>query len=321
MRVLLAGATGVIGVRLIPMLLAQGHDVTGMTRDPEKTVGLDRAGVRPLMCDVFDREQLTAAVRELRPEVVIDELSDRPALLEPGREGRENSGNIRVRTEGTRNLVEAARAGGARRLIVQSYAHVYAPLSGWVKSEGAPLDLRPEAPRERREAVAAYAERERLALETSGIEGVALRYGVWYGPGTAYAPDGVMADLVRRRRYSIVSGGEGRTSFVHIDDAAFATTKTLDGPTGVFNLCDDAPATVSEWLPAYARALGAPAPRRVPPWALNVRSPDLFVYRTTTQRGASNQKAKFLLDFIPCYLDWRRGRQIGPDDAEVPLAA
>ena len=248
-----------------------------------------------------------ALLNDEGPEIVIDELTDLSRQLGPSGSEAEFSANQRMRTEGTRNLVDAARAAGARRIVAQSYAHVYAPVGGWIKTEEDPLNLGPDVPTTRRRNVEAVETLERAVLETPGIEGVALRYGAFYGPGTAYADDGSIAHLVRIRHFPVVGDGHGMTSFVHVDDAAAATVLAVSGPTGVYNIVDDEPAPRSEWVPFYADLLGAPAPHHVPALLIRMLGREHFIYRSTQQRGAANAKAKRDLGFDPCFRTWRRG--------------
>ena len=306
MKIVLAGASGVIGRRLLPLLAAAGHDVVGLSRSPERAASLTRGGGRGAVVDVFDRDRLHDVLAAERPEVVIDELSDLPRELAPSGD-TQFDGNVRIRTVGTRNLVDAARAAGARRIVAQSYAHVYEPGGSLVKGEDEPLDLEPQAPAWRRRNAEAVRALEKTVLATPGIEGVALRYGAFYGPGTAYASDGSIAALVRRRHLPIVGDGAGLTSFVYVDDAAAATLLTLTSRTGVYNICDDDPAPQFEWVPYYASLLGAPAPRRVPAFVVRVLGREAFIYRATQRPGAANAKAKALLGFEPCFRSWRDG--------------
>ena len=201
----------------------------------------------------------------------------------------------------------ATVAAGARRFVAQSYAHVYAPRSGWTKTEDDPLSLGPEVPEGRRRTVASVVDLERIVLETPGVEGVVLRYGAFYGPGTPYAADGWIADVVRRGRYPIIGGGAGRTSFVHVDDAATATVLSLTGPPGVYNICDDRPAREADWVPFYAGMLGAPPPRHVLRVIESAKGREHFAYRATRQRGASNAKAKRQLGWELRFPNWWEG--------------
>jgi 2-alkyl-3-oxoalkanoate reductase len=317
-KILIAGATGVIGRRLVPLLVDQGHEVVGLSRSMEGTGDLEASGARSVQADVLQRAELEQLLLKEEPEIVIHELTSMPRELEPGKTEAQFAANVRVRTEGTRNLVDAARACGTRRVVAQSYAHVYAPFGGWVKMETDELNTRPGTPEGRLRNVEAVIALEDAVLGTPGVEGVALRYGTFYGPGTAYGDDGSIAALVRRRHYPLVGNARGTTSFVHVDDAAMATLLALRGPTGVFNICDDRPAPLSEWLPFYARVIGAPAPRHVPALAVRMLAREHFVYRSTEQRGASNAKAKTELSFAPVFTSWRAGMQ---SEFEERLAA
>ena len=307
MKIFVAGATGVIGRRLVPLLVEDGHDVVGMSRSEERARNLEDYGARGVVADVFDSERLRKLVADEKPEIVIHELTDIPHELEPGHTIEQFAANRRIRIEGTRNLVEAARAAGARRVVAQSFAHVYAPRGSWVKAEWEALDLGPDVPDSRRLNVLALRELERSVLQTPGIEGVALRYGTFYGPGSAFDEGGTINTLVRRRHYPIAGSGAGTTSFVHVDDAAAATVLALSGPTGVFNICDDQPASLKEWLPFYARLVGAPPPRHIPALAERVLRNEHLAFRSTMQRGAYNLKARAQLGFAPARAAWRDG--------------
>jgi 2-alkyl-3-oxoalkanoate reductase len=315
MKIFVAGATGVVGRRLVPLLVEAGHDVVGMSRSLERAQSLGMYRARGVVGDVLDRQHMQELLAAEQPEVIVDELSELPRAIDPAHVEKEFGDNNRIRVEGTRNLVDAARAGGARRIIAQSYAHIYAPHDGWVKSEEDLLNLGPAASPARRLNVRAIRSLEEAVLETPGIEGVVLRYGTLYGPGTSYAADGSIAELVRLRHYPIIANGGGLTSFVHVDDAAAAVLLALTGRGGVYNICDDEPAAVADWLPVYARVLGAPAPRHVPAWTIRVLGREHFLFRSTEQRGASNAKAKAILGFTPCFASWREGfaRELGRD--------
>jgi 2-alkyl-3-oxoalkanoate reductase len=278
-----------------------------MSRDARRAAELRVLGARGAVCDVYDEPRLAALLTEERPEVVVDELSDLPRRLLSGHDRGAFRANDRIRTEGAGILVRAALGAGARRVVAQSYAHVYAPLGGWVKGEEAPLNLDPHQPDVRRRNVRSVVELEQTVLETPGLEGVALRYGSFYGPGTPFAWDGSIAAEVRRGRYSIVGEGQGMTSFVHVDDAAAATLLALAGPPGVYNICDDYPAREIDWLPFYADLLGAPPPRHAFGFLLEGLGHEHFVYRTLRQRGASNRKAKERLGLELCFPSWRQG--------------
>jgi nucleoside-diphosphate-sugar epimerase len=307
MKIFVAGATGTIGRRLVPLLVKAGHDVVGMSRSEERAAGLEEHGARGVVCDVFDRVRLLELVAAEQPEIVIHQLSAMPPKLGPRASTGQFAANVRVRTEGTHNLVDAALAAGARRVVAQSYAHIYAPVGGWVKGEDEPLNLAPNVPEARRRNVEAIRELERTVLETPGIEGVALRYGAFYGPGTPFASEGSIAAEVRRRHYPIIAKGQGLTSFIHVDDAAAATLRALDGPPGAYNICDDRPASQAEWVREYADLIGAPPPRHVFAFAVQAVGREHFVYRATQQRGASNEKAKRELGLELCFPSWRIG--------------
>ncbi len=303
MRVFLAGATGVIGRSLLGLLADAGHEVTGMTRSPQRAEEIRSGGAEAVICDALDATALASAVAGARPEVVIHQLTDLPARLEPRKYRKQLVGTNLLRREGTRNLIAAAREAGASRFVAQSIAFAYAPAGDWVKDEQAPLAL--DAPGPTSEAVAAVAELERQVLDFGGI---VLRYGFFYGPGTVFASDGFYAELVRKRRFPVIGSGEGRFSFIHVEDAARATVAALErGSQGVYNVVDDDPARARDWLPVYAAALGASQPRHLPAWVARVVAGKIAVAGMTTQRGASNAKAKRELDWAPEHASWRDG--------------
>ncbi len=305
MRVFLAGASGVIGTALLGRLTAAGHQVTGMTRRESSAERIRAGGAEAVVCDVFDREALAEAVVAARPEVVVHELTALPADLDLRAKGVYDANN-RIRTEGTANLVAGAAAAGARRIVAQSIAFIYAPIGGWFKSEDEPLLA--NAPGEFGGAAKATIELERRVLGAADLEGVVLRYGFFYGPGTSYAADGPQAAAVRRRRLPLVGGGDAVFSFVHVDDAAAATVVACErGAPGVYNICDSDPAPMRDWLPAYAEALGARPPRRVPLWLARIIGGEAAVAFATTLRGADNSKAKRELGWEPEHPSWRRG--------------
>jgi nucleoside-diphosphate-sugar epimerase len=305
-RVFLAGATGVIGRRLIPQLLAAGHQVTGMTRSAERSEQLRAAGAEPVVADAFDAQALAGVVAGARPDAVIHQLTSIPARIDPRRMERDFAVNDRLRSEGTANLVAAAKAAGAQRLIAQSVAFFYAPgPPGTVHSEEDPL-VRPEqAPKPVRRSAAALATLERSVLEAGGT---VLRYGYFYGPGSAIARDGSTGAAVAKRQLPIVGSGAGVWSFIHVDDAASATVAALEtGKAGVFNVVDDEPAPVSEWIPALAQALGARKPRKVPAWLARPLAGSYGVAMMTEAQGASGERAKRELGWSPRYASWREG--------------
>jgi nucleoside-diphosphate-sugar epimerase len=308
MRVFLAGASGTIGRPLIRQLVDAGHEVTGMTRRQEAAEEIRAAGARAAVCDVFDRDRLTAAVAEAKPDAVVNELTSLPRDYNPLKMNeRLYAATNRVRGEGGANLLEAARAAGARRFVTQSIAFIYAPLGGMVKDEEAPPFDPTLLPEPFAGGMRVMLEHERAALEAGGVDSLVLRYGWFYGPGTYYASEGSIAELVRRRRFPVVSGAEGRFSLIHIDDAAAATVLACaGGPQGIYNIVDDEPATIAEWLPVYAQALGAKRPWRVPGWLARLLG-GAAGRMMSTLRGASNAKAKRELGWQPLHSSWRQG--------------
>jgi nucleoside-diphosphate-sugar epimerase len=289
------------------MLVEAGHEVVGLTRSSERATDLQKMGARAAVGDVFDRQALRELVTAARPEIVVHQLSDLPKAVGPAGNEAQFAANVRMRTEGTRNLVDAALAAGARRVIAQSYAHIYAPRGHWVKTEDEPLNLDPEVPGGRRRNVEAIQELEKTVLETDGIEGVALRYGAFYGPGTPYARDGSIHRLVMRGRYPIVGKGRGLTSFVHVADAAAAVLPALAADTGAYNVVDDYPAPEHDWVNYYARLIGGRPPRHVFALVQHALGREHFMYRANSQRGASNAKAKAQLGLQLRYPSWREG--------------
>jgi nucleoside-diphosphate-sugar epimerase len=306
MRVFVTGASGAIGRRLVPSLVEAGHDVTGTTRAADKAEMLRAAGADPVVCDALDADAVRDAVVGANPEVVVHQLTAIPPAFNPRRIAVEFAPTNRLRVDGTRHLLEAAAAAGARRFVAQSIAFGYAPTGGWVKTEDDELFL--DAPEAFRSTIDAVHALETAVLGAGDLEGLVLRYGFFYGPGTSYAPDGAIAERVRRRRYPIGGRGTGRFSFIHLDDAARATIAAIEGgPRGVYNVVDDEPAPVSEWLPAYATVLGAPPPHRLPGWLVRLAAGRYAQYTMTELRGASNARARERLGWAPQLSSWRQG--------------
>jgi nucleoside-diphosphate-sugar epimerase len=305
MKVFVAGASGAIGRPLVRQLVAAGHEVTGMTRREERAEQIRAAGAAAVVCDVFDAAALEDAVREAAPEAVVHLLTALPHRLDY-RDKQALAPTNRVRSEGTRNLIAAAKLAGARRLIAESVAFFYAPKGDWVKDEEAPLFL--DAPPPFGDGAAALAELERQVLEAEGIEGIVLRYGWLYGPGTYYAADGSLTEDALKRKAPIVGKGTGTFSFVQVEDAAAATVAALErGASGAYNVVDDEPALMREWAPAFAAAVGAKKPFRVPAWLVRLAAGAGAATMSTELRGASNAKAKRELDWQPRYPSWRQG--------------
>jgi nucleoside-diphosphate-sugar epimerase len=302
MRVFVAGATGVIGRRLLPALRTAGHQPIAMTRSPEKAAALAAQGIEAVVCDAYDAAGLTRAVADARPDQIVHALTDLPEEINMRRFERDVQSTGRLRREGTRNLLAAARAAGVRRILAESIAFIYAPEGDRVKDEDAPL-----ATATLPAAAEPIADLERQVL---GAGGIVLRYGQLYGPGTGFAKDGAWAANLRRRRLPIVGAGSGMFSFLHVDDAASATVAALgrDGPA-TYNVVDDDPAPVHEWVPVYARAVGAPAPWRAPAWVGRLAAGRIAVEMMNELRGASNARIKRELDWEPRYASWREGFQ------------
>jgi nucleoside-diphosphate-sugar epimerase len=306
MKVFLAGATGAIGRRLVPRLVEAGHHVTAITRKEKKRAELSELGAEPLLCDVFEARKLRSIMARAEPDAVVNELTDLPQSLNPRKLKEYYAANNRVRREGTRNLLSAALSTGVRRFLAQGSAYWYAPTGGPVKTEEAPLYL--DAPAPIGPAVETIKEVEDAVLSADGLEGVVLRYGMFYGPGTWYAKDGDVGRQVRKRRYPMIGNGEGTYSFIHVDDAADATVAALEeARPGVYNVVDDEPATAAQWMPVYAEALGAKRPPRVPAFVARLIAGRALVAWSLGLRGASNEKIKGELDWRPQYESWRRG--------------
>jgi nucleoside-diphosphate-sugar epimerase len=304
-KVFVAGSSGVIGRPLVGQLLAAGHEVTGMTRSTDRADELRRMGAEAVVADAFDAEGVAAAIASAGPEVVFHELTAIPRHLNPRKYGQLMATNDRLRIDGTRNLIDAATAAGVRRVISQGVAFAYAPTGTGSKQEDDSLFL--DAPFPFRRTVEALEFLERETTHAKGIEGVVLRYGFFYGPGTVYARDGDWAARVARRAIPVAGGGTGVFSFIEIGDAAAATVAALDAPPGIYNVVDDHPAPIAEWLPYYAKVLGAKPPMRVPRWLAYVAAGQFVAYSMTELRGASNQKAKRELRWTPRYASWREG--------------
>jgi len=311
MRIFVAGATGAIGRRLVPLLVANGHSVIGTTRTPGKADALRAAGASPVVLDALDRDAVGEALNRAEPEVVVHQATALAGFTDLRRFDEGFAATNRLRTEGTDNLVAGMRELQVRRLVAQSYAGwPHARTGGPVKTEDDPLDDDPpEAVRRTLEAILYL---ERAVLQTDGVEGTALRYGGFYGSGTSLGEGGFQLEGVRRRRFPIVGGGTGVTSFIHIDDAATATLAAIEsGKPGLFNIVDDDPAPVAEWLPILAAAIGAKPPRRLPAWVARLFVGEHGVVMMRDVRGASNAKAKRDLGWQPAYPSWRDGFRRG----------
>jgi 2-alkyl-3-oxoalkanoate reductase len=310
MKVFVAGATGALGKQLIPHLVANGHEVTGMTRSESKRDLIAGLGATPVVADALDPDAVGQAVSEAAPDAIVHQLTALSEEVGNTRNiDRTFAATNRLRREGTDHLLSAARAVGSRRFVAQSFGGwPYAREGGPVKTEEDALD--PDPPKTIRETLAAIRYLEGAVVGAEPIEGIALRYGGFYGPGTSLGldPVGEQVEAVQRRRFPIVGSGEGMLSFIHIEDAAMATIAALEsGRRGVYNVVDDEPAPAREWLPALAEAVGAKPPRRVPRWVGRLLAGEALTTMMTEARGASNAKAKRELGWQPRYASWRQG--------------
>jgi nucleoside-diphosphate-sugar epimerase len=305
MRVFVAGATGVIGTQLVPRLVEAGHEVSGMTRSEQKKAMLEDMGAVPVVADALDPDQVADVVATARPEVIVHELTAIGGF-NPRRFDRDFALTSRLRTEGTDHLLSAGHAVGVRRFVAQSHILAYARTGGPVKTEADPLDEAP--PREARIASAAIRHLEGKVLGATWTEGIVLRYGHFYGPGTSMAAGGEFPELIRKGWFPVVGNGGGVWSFIHVADAAEATLAAVEhGRRGAYNVVDDDPAPVAEWLPAVAKELGARKPMRVPRFVGRLLAGEMGVAMMTEFRGASNAKAKEELGWRPAHPTWRGG--------------
>ncbi len=318
MKVFVAGASGAMGMRLVPQLLAGGHEVVAMTRSPEKGERLQALGAKAAIADALDRDAVVRAVTDAQPEAVIHQLTALTGVKSFRNFDKEFALTNRLRTEGTDHLLEGAKAAGARRFVAQSYGNWnYERTGSGLKTEEDRLD--PSPPTNQRQTLAAIQYLEKAVLEADGIEGVALRYANFYGPGTGIDADGDIVAEVRKRKVPVVGDGGGVWAFVHMDDAAAAAIAALDhGAPGIYNVVDDEPAAVAKWLPALAEAVGAKPPRHVPVWLGRIAAGEVGVSMMTKIRGTSNAKAKRELDWTPGYRSYREGFRTGLGDVPVP---
>jgi nucleoside-diphosphate-sugar epimerase len=305
MKVFLAGGSGVIGRRLIPQLVAAGHQVAATTRSTAKAPMIQSLGAIPVVVDALDAPALSKALTEFRPDAVMNQLSDLPQRYNPRQLRPYYERTSRLRVEATHTLLGAAQQAGARRFVYQSLAFMYVPAGPAALAEDAQLAL--HAPEPFGSAVRATVDGERLALSTGGITGVALRYGQLYGPGTYFDRDGDFARQARRRMLPIVGSGGGVFSFLHVDDAAGAAVVALERGDGAYNVVDDDPAAARDWIPAFCRDIGAPAPMHVPGWLVELLAGKFAAATMQRGRGASNARAKRELGWEPRHPTWRDG--------------
>jgi nucleoside-diphosphate-sugar epimerase len=307
MKVFVAGATGALGQQLVPQLVARGHEVVGMTRSAGKQDLVRSLGARPVVADALDPDQVAQAVAEAEPDVIVHQMTALSGDFDMRHIDRFFDVTNRLRTEGTDHLLAAGRAVGVKKFVAQSYAGwPFARVGGAVKTEKDPLD--PEPAKALQVALDAIRHTEDAVTGAGWTIGIALRYGGFYGPGTGMSIGGDQAQLIEKRQWPILGDGGGVWSFVHIADAATATVEAIEhGERGVYNVVDDEPAPVREWLPAIAEALGAPKPRRVPRWLGRLLAGEAAAVMMTESRGASNEKAKRELGWRPRYPSWRQG--------------
>jgi nucleoside-diphosphate-sugar epimerase len=299
MRVFLAGASGAIGTRLVPQLIDRGHEVIGTFRSPGNAERVRALGAEPIALDLLDPRAVRKAVLETDPDAIVHQataLADVRFSRNLDRSFAQTNG---IRTQGTDALLAAAREAGVHRFVAQSFAsYRYAREGGPVKTEGDPLD--PTPPASARQTNAAMRYLDQAVTEAGGI---ALRYGNFYGASN----DGLI-EPVRKRQFPIVGNGGGVSSFIHLDDAAAATVLAVEhDQAGIYNIVDDEPAPVREWLPVLASVLGAKPPRHVPRWLARLVAGEGAVMMGTESRGASNAKAKRELGWTPRYPSWRQG--------------
>jgi 2-alkyl-3-oxoalkanoate reductase len=308
MRIFLAGASGAIGRHLVPQLVARGHEVVGTTRSAAKTGALRALGAEPVVVDALDPDSVADAVAKAGPEVIVHQLSALNGPMTMRNVKRMAAATNRLRTEGTDHLLAAGRAVGVRRFVAQSNYASLERTGKPVVDESGRID--PNPPKDLAEGVAALRHVEDAVTGIAWADGIVLRYGGFYGPGTGIeaAPDAVMAGLIRKRRFPIVGGGGGVWSWVHIADAASATVAAIErGKPGIYHVADDEPAPVRDFLPVLARALGAKPPRRVPAWPVRLLAGKGAVEIMTRARGISSEKAKRELGWTPRYPSWRTG--------------
>jgi 2-alkyl-3-oxoalkanoate reductase len=307
MRVFVAGATGAVGRQLVPALVSSGHSVVGLTRTAAKSEAIKKMGAQPVVADGLDAAAVGAAVTSTKPDIVIDEMTDLGSVTDLRHFDRSFANTNRLRTRGTDLLLAAAREAGVKRFIAQSFCGwTFARAGGSVKTEADELD--PDPPEELRRTLEAIRYLERTVTDSMNPEGIVLRYGSFYGPDTGMLSR-PMVEQLRHRRVPLIGDGSGWWSFVHVDDAAAATVSAIErGKAGnIYNIVDDHPAQVREWLPALAEMLGAKPPFHVPAWIARFVAGEHMVAMMTQVRAGSNAKAKTDLGWWPAHPSWREG--------------
>jgi len=308
MKIFIAGASGAIGSQLVPQLVARGHEVVGTTRSAAKTGTLRALGAEPVIVDVLDPDAVADVVAKAEPEVIVHQATALAGPLSMRNVKRMAAATNRLRSEGTDHLLAAGRAVGVGRFVAQSNFAMLERAGGPVADESGRIE--PNPPADGKEAADAMRHLEEAVTGITWADGIVLRYGGFYGPGTGIeaAPDAVMAGLIRKRRFPIVGGGGGVWSMVHIVDAASATVAAIErGKPGIYHVADDEPAPVRDFLPVLARALGAKPPRRVPAWVARSLAGRAAVDTMTRVRGISSEKAKRELGWTLQYPSWRTG--------------
>ena len=307
MRILVAGATGAIGLELVPQLITAGHTVIGTTRTAAKTEIIRRMGAEPVIADGLDAPVIRAAVIAAKPDIIINQMTDLADVTDLRHFDRAFATTNRLRTQGTDFLLAAAREAGVKRFIAQSFCGwTYGRGGEAVKTEAAALD--PDPPEELRRTLQAIQHLEDAVTGSANPEGIVLRYGSFYGPDTGMLSR-AMIDQLRRRRVPLIGGGGGRWSFIHVEDAAAAAVAAVERgrPGQIYNIVDDEPAEVSEWLPALATLVGARSPIRLPAWLGRLFAGEHLVSMMTEVRGGSNAKARRELGWRPAHPSWREG--------------
>ena len=308
MKIFILGSTGVIGRHLVPLLVSEGHEVTALVRSSGRIIEAEKMGAKGVAAEVFNEEELTAVIKKIEPEIIIHQLTALAKVTGNFRKfDAEFEMTNRFRTEVTDTLLKAAELTGVRRFIAQSFCGwPFTREGGLVKTEEDPLDSDPPASFSR--TLNAIKHLENAVLKSDKVEALALRYGMFYGPGTAIAKDGAIINLIRNHNFPIIGDGGGIWSFIHVRDAAGATMKAVSkGEPGIYNIVDDEPAPVSTWLPYLADVLEVKPPRKIPLWVGSILLGEAGVSMMTKIRGGSNAKAKHNLGWEPVYATWRDG--------------
>jgi nucleoside-diphosphate-sugar epimerase len=301
MRVFVTGATGALGLQLVPALVTAGHEVTATTRTPGKVAQLREAGAEPVVVDGLDREAVIAAVQAAAPEVIVHEMTALADMRSLRNLDKVFAATNELRTRGTDNLLAAAQRAGTRRVIAQSNTNMTARVGAKVQTEDDPLDARPVPSAAGTVAAVKHVEQ---AVPAGVAEGIVLRYGNFYGPGSS----DFLVEMVRKRQFPVIGAGTGIWSFIEITDAAAATVAAVGrGAPGVYNIVDSDPEPVAEWLPYLAEVAGAKPPLHLPVWLGRLLAGDFVVAQMTEARGSSNEKAKKELGWVPRYESWREG--------------